>query len=96
MQILYGVLETLKTVRANKVSLWGFWHTKLCGKLEEMGVMQEYREFMDKILEFDDDESRIDELYRCLERFGETVNGVKELSEFQRMNSILLIERVNH
>ena len=96
MQILYGVLETLKAVRSNKVSLWAFWHSKLCRKLEEMGIMKEYNEFMERILEFEDDKSRIDELYRCLERFGETVNGVKELSEFQRMNSILLIERVNH
>lgn len=81
-------------IRGNEESLWGFWHTKLCGKLEELGVMNEYREFMDRILEFQNDETRIDELYHCLERFGETVNGVKSLAEFQRMKSILLIERV--
>lgn len=94
MQIFYGVIETLQTVRANKESLWGFWHTKLCGKLGEMRIMREYQEFMDRILEFHDDETRIDELYHCLERFGESVNEVKSLAEFQRMRSILLIERV--
>ena len=94
MQTFYGVVDALDGIQKNGSALWGYWHTELCSRLERMGLMQEYRELMDGILDFKKDNQRIDELYHCLERFGTNVNEVKSLVEFQRLKTMVFIERV--